>query len=84
MTPPDLALCYWREGAYDEARVLLTNAFEGATDAVWRAKLLTRLVTVEFSAGRLTDAYALLREHARVFDEASAIPSEAASITSWL
>jgi tetratricopeptide (TPR) repeat protein len=65
----DLALCYWREGAYDEARVLLTNAFEGAADAVWRAKLLTRLVTVEFSAGRLTDAYALLREHAGIFDE---------------
>jgi tetratricopeptide (TPR) repeat protein len=65
----DLALCYWREGAYDEARLLLTDAFEGATENVWRAKLLTRLVTVEFSAGRYTDAYGLLREHAHIFDE---------------
>ncbi|MBA3241728.1 MAG: hypothetical protein H0T60_10930, partial [Acidobacteria bacterium] len=65
----DLALCYWREGAYDEARVLLTNAFEAATETVWRAKLLTRLTTVELSAGRYHDALILLREHAHIFDE---------------
>jgi tetratricopeptide (TPR) repeat protein len=65
----DLALCYWREGAYDEARVLLTNAFEEITDTVWRAKILTRLSTVEFSAGRYNDALTLLRTHAHIFDE---------------
>ncbi len=65
----DLALCYWREGAYDEARVLLTNAFEVATETLWRAKLLTRLTTVELSAGRYHDALVRLREHAHIFDE---------------
>jgi len=65
----DLALCYWREGAYDEARVLLSGAFEQVTDTVWRAKILTRLGTVEFSAGRYNDALNLLRTHAHVFDE---------------
>ena len=65
----DLALCYWREGSYDEARVLLTNAFEGVTDTVWRAKIVTRRATVEFSAGRCNTALALLEEHASMFDE---------------
>ncbi|MDQ3805690.1 MAG: hypothetical protein M3416_17910 [Acidobacteriota bacterium] len=65
----DLALCYWREGAYDEARVLLTGAFEGVTETVWRAKLVTRLATVEFSDGRYNAALALLTEHAPIFDE---------------
>jgi tetratricopeptide (TPR) repeat protein len=65
----DLALCYWREGAYDEARALLTDAFEGVTETVWRAKLVTRLATVEFWAGRYNAALALLTEHAHIFDE---------------
>jgi len=65
----DLALCYWREGAYDEARVLLMHASEGVTETVWRAKLVTRLATVEFSAGRYNAALAILEEHAPIFDE---------------
>ncbi|MCA1635138.1 MAG: hypothetical protein LC802_15960 [Acidobacteria bacterium] len=65
----DLALCYWREGAYDEARVLLMDAFEGATETTCRARFVTRLSTVEFSAGRYHDALALLREYAHIFDE---------------
>ncbi|HEX8503281.1 MAG TPA: tetratricopeptide repeat protein [Pyrinomonadaceae bacterium] len=65
----DLALCYWREGAYDEARDLLTTAFEGVTETVWRARLVTRLATVEYWAGRYTDALAVLTEHAHLFDE---------------
>ncbi|MBA3242694.1 MAG: hypothetical protein H0T60_15825, partial [Acidobacteria bacterium] len=65
----DLALCYWREGAYDEARVLLMDAFEGVTETICRARLLTRLSTVEFSAGRYHDALSLLRKYAHIFDE---------------
>jgi tetratricopeptide (TPR) repeat protein len=64
----DLALCYWREGAYNEARVLLTSAFEGSTETVERAKALLRLTTVELAAGRHHDALTLLREHAHIFD----------------
>lgn len=47
----DLALCYWREGAYDEARILLTRAFDelADADAERRAIVLLRLVT---SGGR--------------------------------
>jgi tetratricopeptide (TPR) repeat protein len=65
----ELALCYWREGAYDEARVLVMAAFEGVAETAERAKVLLRLTTVEFSAGRYGDALALLKQHAHIFDE---------------
>lgn len=65
----DLALCYWREGAYDEARVLLANALEELKGTVERAKALLRLTTVEFWAGRYNDALAILRDNAHIFDD---------------
>ncbi|HVF44601.1 MAG TPA: helix-turn-helix domain-containing protein [Pyrinomonadaceae bacterium] len=63
----DLALCYWREGAYDEARILLTQAsgeLDGADDER-RAVVLLRWGTVERSAGRLHSALAVLKEAER-------------------
>jgi tetratricopeptide (TPR) repeat protein len=65
----DLALCYWREGAYDEARVLLTGALDTLTERTQRAKVLLRLTTVEFWAGRYGEALAILKENAHIFDE---------------
>ncbi len=65
----DLALCYWREGSYDEARVLLTGALDGLAERTPRAKVLLRLTTVEFWAGRYGEALALLKQSAHVFDE---------------
>jgi tetratricopeptide (TPR) repeat protein len=60
----DLALCYWREGAYDEARILLTRASEELADedAERRAIVLLRWVTVECAAGRFDNALGLLKE----------------------
>src|SRR5919205_29032 len=59
----DLALCYWREGAYDEARVLLARASSelAGADEERRAIVLLRWGTVEASAGRLHDAHGLLK-----------------------
>ncbi|MGB8508462.1 MAG: helix-turn-helix domain-containing protein [Pyrinomonadaceae bacterium] len=65
----DLALCYWRAGAYDEARILLKNAFEGITEAIGRTKVILRLVTVEIASGRYNDAFILLTAHAHLFNE---------------
>jgi tetratricopeptide (TPR) repeat protein len=65
----DLALCYWREGAYDEARVLYMRALDGLTDAEQRAKVLLRRLTVEFSSKRYDDALVLLTQHSHLFDE---------------
>jgi tetratricopeptide (TPR) repeat protein len=66
----DLALCYWREGAYDEARVLLEEASAGISgDERLKAQIVLRLVVVEASAGRYSDALRLLTESAQVFGE---------------
>ncbi|MBV8857223.1 MAG: hypothetical protein JOZ02_09860 [Acidobacteria bacterium] len=64
----DLALCYWREGAYDEARILLTRASDELTDAdaERRAIVLLRWVTVECAAGRLHNALGILKESERI------------------
>ncbi len=49
----DLGVCYWREGAFEEARVVLRAALEGLAreDEELRALALTRLAIVELSAG---------------------------------
>ncbi len=66
----DLALCYWREGAYDEARVLLGRSLEELTEADTerRAVVLLRSVTIECAAGKFHDALPILKASARVLD----------------
>jgi transcriptional regulator with GAF, ATPase, and Fis domain len=60
----ETAWCYWREGAYDEARLLLRVALErlGAADSELRAVALVRCAEVERAAGRFHDALARLFE----------------------
>jgi tetratricopeptide (TPR) repeat protein len=65
----DLALCYWREGAYDEARALYVRAFDELDETEQRAKVLLRRLTVEYSARRYDDALVLLKQYAYLFDE---------------
>jgi tetratricopeptide (TPR) repeat protein len=66
----DLALCYWREGAYDEARAILESASALIKeDATLEAKTALRLVIVETSAGRYSDALRLVTAAAPLFDE---------------
>lgn len=62
----DLGVCYWREGAFEEARVVLRAALEGLAceDAEQRALALTRLAIVELSAGFNRAAVELLAEAA--------------------
>ena len=66
----DLAMCYWREGAYDEARILLGQAFDELEDAEAerRAVVLLRWVTVECAAGRLHNALSILKESYQILD----------------
>lgn len=64
-----LALCYWREGAYDEARVLLADALERLTETAEVAEAVVKLAIVECSAGRYGDALTLLKQQELVFDE---------------
>ena len=65
----ELALCYWRDDAYDEARVLLTAALGGLSDVVKLAKAVLRLTTVEFSDGRYNAALTILKDNAFIFDD---------------
>jgi DNA-binding NtrC family response regulator len=66
----ELALCYWRQGAFDEARVLLEEVFAhaGEADTEIKAKTLLRRVLVEFSTSRFHYALKILTEAAPIFD----------------
>lgn len=66
----ELALCYWREGGFDEARVLLEDVVSHVSDKdmVVKARALLRRVLVEFSTSRFHDALDILTEAAPIFD----------------
>jgi CheY-like chemotaxis protein/tetratricopeptide (TPR) repeat protein len=68
----DLAVCYWREGAFDEARVTLKSALEALSDddLELRAVLLIRAGIVEMDSQRLNEAL-------RVFNEARPLVEQA-------
>src|SRR2546428_2883185 len=60
----ELAYCYWREGALDEARITLTEALQKlTTEGNTRARALLRLAIVEWSACRYSEALRILEEH---------------------
>src|SRR3989440_10758939 len=62
----ELAICYWREGALDEARVILKEALTRLSDSdgELRALALIRLAIVERSANRYAAALESLDEAA--------------------
>ncbi|HVF87567.1 MAG TPA: tetratricopeptide repeat protein [Pyrinomonadaceae bacterium] len=72
----ELAFCYWREGAFDEARVVLREVLDNLPDdggnladrgGEQRAVALLRLAGVENSATRFNDSLNLLNEAAPLF-----------------
>ncbi|HEX6716884.1 MAG TPA: tetratricopeptide repeat protein [Pyrinomonadaceae bacterium] len=66
----ELAYCYWREGAFDEARVILTEALRRLSkdDLERRAVAILRLAIVESSAKRYNDALRILMQAAPLFE----------------
>ena len=67
----DLALCYWRAGAYDEARIILQEALAefDERDVEERAIALLRRALVERESKRLSEALSLHNQAAPLFDE---------------
>ncbi len=66
----DLAVCYWREGAYDEARDVLKDALSRlSVDSELRAKAVMRSAIVERSAARYKDALRILTRNASLFEK---------------
>lgn len=63
-----LAVCYWREGAMDEARGLFQTALGKAEDPVKRLRILVNSTIVEVSTNHLNDALALLDRAAAILD----------------
>lgn len=66
-----LALCYWREGAFDEARVILQEALaEFDEDHIeQRAIALIRKALVERASTRLNEALEIYKNSALLFDD---------------
>jgi len=66
----ELAFCYWREGAFDEARVLLQQVIEGLDEDGSELRLLALLrnALVESSATRFSDSLRILLDAAPLFD----------------
>lgn len=64
----EIAYCYWREGGFGEARIMLNKALEKlTTGGSTRARALLKLVTVEWSDSRYDVALKILTENASLF-----------------
>ncbi|HYG83228.1 MAG TPA: hypothetical protein VD861_22710 [Pyrinomonadaceae bacterium] len=66
----DLAYCYWREGAFEEARVILQDVLKrlANTEGEIKAIAVLRSAIVEFSANRINDALRILTNAAPLFE----------------
>jgi transcriptional regulator with PAS, ATPase and Fis domain len=66
----ELAYCYWREGAFDEARITLRDAINhlGNEDDGLKALALLRFAVVETSATRFNDALHALNDAAPLIE----------------
>ena len=69
----DLAICYWREGGLDEARVTLRLVLDGLRDSQseQRLRALLNSAIVEIAATRDHDALRIFSEAAPLFDSCS-------------
>ena len=66
----ELALCYWREGRYSEARLILKDVLARLTvDSELKARAILRSAIVECSAACYQDALKMLREAAPLFEK---------------
>jgi len=68
----ELGMCYWRLGAFDEARIILKEAESGAGNNVeLKAKILIRRTLVEIWTGRYHDAWNILKEAQPFFERSN-------------
>jgi CheY-like chemotaxis protein len=70
----ELGFCYYRAGAYDEARTMYSEAIKLLIDSgekELRANILLRVVIVEACSGRYNDALHILTNDAKLFEESN-------------
>ena len=64
----ELAYCYWREGAFDEARIIFNESLRKLTaEGNTRARALLRLAILEWSTSRYSEALNILNDNASLF-----------------
>jgi tetratricopeptide (TPR) repeat protein len=68
----ELGICYWRLGAYDESRLVMSEALKPLTDedVELQAKILIRRTLVEISENKYYEALGILKEAESVFESA--------------
>ena len=66
----EIAYCYWREGAFDNGRILLREALDHLPDSEieLRAKALLRSAIIDWAASRYEDALKIFTEAAPLFN----------------
>jgi tetratricopeptide (TPR) repeat protein len=67
----ELGMCYFRKGAYDEARIVLDEAREGLEDDELEAKILIRQTIIEIWVGKYHEAWAMLERAQHAFEDAN-------------
>jgi hypothetical protein len=66
----ELALCHWREGSYDEARIMLNGVLaELKANDELKAKALLRLAIIERAALGYSEALQILIDNAPLFEK---------------
>lgn len=66
----ELAYCYFREGSFDEARILFTEALQRlTTEGKTRANAILGLAVVEWSSSRNQEALKILTTNAPLFEK---------------
>jgi tetratricopeptide (TPR) repeat protein len=64
----DLGICYWREGAMDEARVWYREALSRAANPANILRVMVARTNVEYSSNRFDEALALLDQATPLLD----------------
>ncbi|HVG35221.1 MAG TPA: helix-turn-helix domain-containing protein [Pyrinomonadaceae bacterium] len=64
----ELGMCYFRNGAYDEARIVLDEAREGLKDDELESKILIRQTIVEIWVGKYLEAWRMLEKAQTTFE----------------
>jgi tetratricopeptide (TPR) repeat protein len=67
----ELGMCYFRRGAYDEARIVLDEAMNELEDEELQAKILIRRTIIEIWVGKYHEAWNMLEKARPAFDKSS-------------
>lgn len=66
----ELARCYFKEGRYDEARIIIQDALKRLhTDSELKAVVILRSAVIEWGAARYDEALRILNESAPLFEK---------------